>query len=29
MPAIPVSCAYPYAGYGASYAGYSGCGSCA
>lgn len=29
MPAIPVSCAYPYAGYGAGYAGYSGCGSCA
>ena len=29
VPAIPVSCAYPYAGYGAGYAGYSGCGSCA
>lgn len=26
VPAIPVSCAYPYAGYGA---GYAGCGSCA
>ena len=25
VPAIPVSCAYPYAGYGVGYAGYSGC----